>query len=131
MERFWNIAYHKVNVCWAHWVAVEQLQQNTGWSVGWKRVCGWLKAVEPIFALLIRSELSTEVVIRLILWVLEIVLSIARRLPEVEYCVGDWLLRLQIHHLPVHQSNLSPRRWILNHTSTKFTERRSRRPKWA
>lgn len=77
-------------------MSIEQLQENAGWSIGRKRVRRWLEAVKPIFALLIRAELSSQVVVGLVLRILKIVLSIARRLPEVENSIGDWLLSLEI-----------------------------------
>ena len=112
-------------------MTVQKLQQNTSWSISWQRVSRWLQAVEPVLALLVGAELATEVVIGLVLWVLEIVLSVGGSLPEIKDSVWDWLLGLQVQDLTVHQSDLAVWSWVLDDGATELTERSAWRPEWA
>lgn len=96
-----------MDVGWAEGMTIQEVQENTGWSVDGERVWCWLEAVEPVLAVLGGAELSSQVVVGLVLWVLEIILSVGGCLPEVEDGVGDWLLGLEIEDLAVHQGNVA------------------------
>lgn len=112
-----------MNVSRSHWVTIKQFQENTGWSIGGQRVGSWVKTVEVILSVLIGSELSSQVVIGLVLRVLEIVFSVGRCLPDVNDCVWNWLLSDQIGNGSVHQSSLSAcRYWVLDDATAKWSE---------
>lgn len=76
-------------------------------TIGGQRVGGWLVAVEPILALLVAPELSAEVVGCLVLGVLEVVLAVGARLPDVDDGSGDGLLGVEIGDDAVHQGRLA------------------------
>lgn len=61
-------------------------------TIGGQRVGGRLVAVEPVLAILVCGELSPQVVWLLVLRVLEVVLSVGARLPDVDDSAGDALL---------------------------------------
>lgn len=70
------MAHHQVDVGGSHWVSVQQVQEDTGWSISGQRVSSWLQAVEVVLSVRVGAELSSQVVVGLVLWVLEIVLSV-------------------------------------------------------
>jgi len=66
-------AYHDVNVGRAHRMPVEQVEDDTSRAISGERVCCWAQAVEVVFTILVGSELSTKVVVFLVVRVLEII----------------------------------------------------------
>jgi hypothetical protein len=69
-------AYHKMNMSWSHWMTVQKLEQDTSWSICGQRVGSWLQTIEVIFSVGVCSEFSSQVVIALVLWVLEIIFAV-------------------------------------------------------
>lgn len=65
-------------------------------------VCGGSETVQSVLSVRVRLELSAEVVVGLVVWVLEIVFSVRRGLPHVEGDVGDWLVGLHVADDTVH-----------------------------
>jgi hypothetical protein len=76
-----------------------------------------------IFSVLISPEFSSKVVVGLVIWVLEIVFSVRRCLPDIDHSTWDSLSSQQISDLAVHQSRVSARRRILDDAATEFAER--------
>jgi hypothetical protein len=76
-------------------------------TISRQRVGSWLVAVVPVLALFVGSKLSPQVVWLLVLGILEIVLSICARLPDVDDCVGDAFLGVEVHDYTVHESCLA------------------------
>lgn len=66
-----------------------------------------MQAVEVVPAVLIGPELAAEVVVCLVLRVLEVVLAIRRRLPDVDDGVLDRLLGLEVGDDAVHERGLA------------------------
>ena len=85
-----------------HGVAVHDLEEIPRGAVGGKAVGGGVEAVEPVLAVLVGAELATEVVGGLVVGVLEVVLSVGRRLPDVEDGAGDGLARGDVTDHTVH-----------------------------
>merc|ERR1712034_42958 len=88
-------------------VAVEDLEKLASSAIGGKRVCGGLVAVEPVITVLVCGKLSSQVVWLLVLRVLEVVLSVRARLPDVDDGVGDALLGVEVDDPAVHKSSLA------------------------
>lgn len=76
-----------------------------------------------VFAIGIRPELSTQVVVGLVVWVLEIVFAIRRCLPDVEYRVWDALSGQEIENFAVHEGWVTARSGILDNAASEFAER--------
>lgn len=70
-----------------------------------------------ISALGIGAKFAPEIVFGLIFRILEIVFAIARCLPDIHYCVGDWFLRNHVAHSAVHQRDFAQVRILDNTTS--------------
>lgn len=79
-------------VCGSHGMSVERLQQLVARAVCGQRVRRWSQAVESVLSIVVRFELSSQIVGALVVWILEVVLSVAARLPDVEGHVGERLL---------------------------------------
>jgi hypothetical protein len=75
-----------------------------------------------VFALLVCCELAPQVVWFLVLWVLEIVLSIGACLPDVNDGAWDALLRVEILHHTVHERSLTIGVSITNNGVAKVAE---------
>ena len=71
-------------------------------------------AVEPVLAVLIGPELSTEVVGGLVLGVLEVIFAVGTSLPDVEDGVGDGLAGLEITYHTMHLADLAVGVCVLN-----------------
>jgi hypothetical protein len=95
-----------------------------GLTIGRQRVRCWLVAVVPVLALLICGKLAPQVVRLLVLRVLEVVFSVGARLPDVDDCVGDALLGVQIHDYTVHESLLALGVLIADNAVTELAEGR-------
>lgn len=67
-----------------------------------KGVCSRSEAVESVFAILIRLELSSQVIVGLILGVLEVVFAVAGCLPHVERNARNRLLGPEVADDAVH-----------------------------
>lgn len=122
---------HEMDVSWAHRVAVQDVQEDTGGTVGGQRVGGRVVAVVVVTALSIGAELATEVVGRLVLGVLEVVLAIGGGLPDVDDGVRDGLLRHAVDDLAVHEGNLAVGDGILDDAVAESAERSLGRPEGA
>ncbi len=84
-------AYHEMDMGRSHWVSIQQFQQNTSRPIGRQRVRSRFQAVEVVLSILVGLELSTQVVVRLVVWVLEIVFSVRRCLPDIDYSTWNSL----------------------------------------
>lgn len=97
-----GVGDHDVDVGGAHGVAVHHLEQLPARAVLGQAVGGRVQAVEPVFAVLVGTELASQVVGRLVLGVLEVVLSVGAGLPDVEDGAGDGLAGQEICDGAVH-----------------------------
>lgn len=87
LEQLASSAYYGGLVRFTFWCGV--IFQHT---IGRQRVRCGLVAVVPVLAVLVCGELSPQVVWLLVVRVLEIVLSVGTRLPDIDDGVGDALL---------------------------------------
>lgn len=114
---------HDVDVRGTHGVTVHEVEELEGWTVGGEGVGGGVQAVEPVLALLVGAELAAEVVVGLVLGVLEVVLAVGGRLPDVEDGVGDGLVRGHVPDHTVHERHLaSGGNTILDDGAAELTE---------
>jgi hypothetical protein len=84
-----------------------------------------------IISIGIRRELSSQVVIRLVFRVLEIVFPVRRRLPDINYRAWDTFSSCKIRDFPVHESGMAVRSRVLDDRSAEFAERCIRGPEGA
>lgn len=119
---------HDVNVSGSHGMTVHETKQLVGRTIGGQRVGGRVVAVEPVLAVLVGSELATQVVGRLVLGVLEIVLAVGAGLPDVKDGVGDRLAGDQIADDTVHEADAAFGSRILDNGAAVVTEWCVRRP---
>jgi hypothetical protein len=85
-----------------------------------------------VLAILISSEFPSQVVIGLVFWVLEIVFSVRRCLPDVNDGVGDWLLGDEIGDGAVHECySATFGNGILHDAAAERTEWSVGAPEWA
>ena len=96
-----GVGDHQVDVGGTHGGAVHEVEENTGGAVGGQRVWGGVVAVPEELSLLVRGELSAEVVLALG-GVLEIVLAVGRGLPDVENGALDGLAGFHVLDNTVH-----------------------------
>ena len=99
--------YHQVNMRRPHRRPIHQLQQLPRRPIPRQRIRRGPQAIKPIVAIGIRAELAPQVVGDLVLRVLEIVLAVGRRLPDIDDGVGDGFLGLGIGHGAVHERHLA------------------------
>lgn len=83
-------------------MSVDALEQLPARPVLRKRVCRRPQAVQSVLSVRVCLELSTQVVVGLIRWVLEVVFAVGGSLPNVEGDVGDWVLGLEVADDAVH-----------------------------
>lgn len=76
-------------------------------TVRGQRVSGWLVAVVVVFALLVGGEFAPQVVGLLVFWVLEVVLSVCTRLPDINDGAWNALLGIKILDDTVHERSLA------------------------
>jgi hypothetical protein len=112
----------------SHRVSIQHLQQHTSRTICRQRVRCRLQAVEVIIAVGISPELPSQVVIRLILWVLEIVFPIRGRLPDVDNSIWNTLASCKVCNFAVHQGRVSTWGRVLDDASAGLPERGIRRP---
>jgi len=117
-----------MDVSRSHRIPVQQLQQNTSRSISGQRVRRRLQAVKVVLSILIAHKLSSQIVIALVLWVLEIVLPVRERLLDVEDGAWDAFSGQEICDFAVHQGWVSAWRWILDDASAELTEGAIGRP---
>jgi hypothetical protein len=117
-----------VDVCRPHGVSVHHLQQIERRPVGRQRIGRWVVAVERVLAVLVGSELATQVVGALVVGVLEIVFSVGRGLPDIENGAGDGLASDQIANNSVHQNHTAILGRILDDGGAVIAERGIGRP---
>lgn len=75
-----------------------------------------------VIAICISPEFSSQIVIRLVFWVLEIVFSVRRCLPDVNDGVGDSLAGEEINDFAVHQGGLTIGVWVLDDRASGLAE---------
>jgi hypothetical protein len=75
-----------------------------------------------VFPIGISPELSSQVVIGLVLWVLEIVFAVGRCLPDIDDCIWDSLASEEIGHLAVHERWVSAWGGVLNDAASELAE---------
>ena len=120
-----------MDVSRAHGVPVERSEEGTGSTVGRQRVGSRLVAAEPVLALLVAPELSTQVVGRLVVGILEVVLAVGRSLPDVDDSTGNGLLGVEVGDHAVHESDLAVGSGVLNDGAAVLTEGGIGRPEGA
>jgi hypothetical protein len=104
------------------------MQERRRRTICRERVRSWLVAVEPIPSLLVASELSAQVVGRLVVRVLEVVLAVCTRLPDVEDGAGDGLLGVEICDGAMHEGSLAVGSRVLDDGAAVLPEGRVGRP---
>ena len=116
-----RMTYHHVDVSGSHWVAIKELEELVCWTVLRKRVCGRAETLETVFSLAVGLELSSEVVVGLVVWILEIVLSVGRGLPDVDCDIWDWLLGGHVGNNTVHVGDQAAWSWVLDDATIEFS----------
>jgi hypothetical protein len=81
-----------------------------------------------VFTLFVGGELAPQVVGLLVLWVLEIVLSVCARLPDINDGAWDTLLGVEILDHAVHERSLAIWMGVANDGVTEIAEGGMRRP---
>lgn len=92
----------QVYVGGAHGVSVQFPEQLARGAVGREGVRSGSQAVEAVLAVLVGFELAAQVVVGLVGWVLEVVLAVAARLPEIEGYVRYGFLCREVAYYTVH-----------------------------
>lgn len=111
-----------MNMCRSHWMSIQQPQKHARRSISRQRIRRRLQNIKVVFAIRIRSELPTQVVISLVFWVLEIVFSVRGRLPDIDDGVGDSLAGEQVGDLTVHERGVAVGCGVLNDGAAELTE---------
>ena len=122
---------HKVDMCRTERVAVECPEKLASSAVHRQRVGGGLVAVVPVLAILICGKLAAQVVRLLVLRVLEVILAVGTRLPDVDNGVGNTLLGVEVANNAMHESLLAVGVWVGDDRVSKLAEWRVRRPERA
>lgn len=91
----------------AIWVSAHKLQQHTSRPTRIDRILGRLQAVKVESTIFIGSELSSQVVGRLVLGIVGVVLAVCAGLPHVEDGVGDPRAGVGIENSPVEVCELA------------------------
>jgi len=81
-----------------------------------------------VFSLFIRCELAPQIVRLLVFWVLEVILPVCARLPDVDDCPWYTLFRVKVLDYAVHQRRLAVWMWTTNDGVPELAEGRVRRP---
>lgn len=95
-------AHHQMNMRRSHRMSIQRTQQLITRSIRRQRISRWSQTIKPILSILIRLKLSSQIIRRLVIRILEIVFSIAARLPEVECDVWNGLLSGEITDYAMH-----------------------------
>lgn len=117
-----------MDVSRSHRMSIQKLQKHTSRPISWQTIRGRLVHVEVVIAIGIRAELSSQIVIRLVFWILEIVFAVRRRLPDVNNGIWDSLASEQVNDFAVHQGGLAIGVWVLDDGSSILAERGIGRP---
>lgn len=117
-----GVGDHDVDVGGPHGVPVHELEELVRGAVGGQAVGRGVVAVEPVPALLVGAELGAEVVGSLVVRVLEIVLAVGRRLPDVEDGAGDGLAGQEVRDSAVHESDAAIKVGFLDDGAAELTE---------
>jgi len=125
-----GVGDHEVNMGRAHGGAVHEVEQHTGGTVGGQGVGSRVVAIPAELSLLIRLELSAEVVLGLG-GILEIVLSIGGGLPDIEDGAYDGGASLHVGEHAVHVGDLAIGIGVLDNAVAEGAERSVGRPKGA
>ena len=121
---------HQMDVSRTHRGAVHEVEQHSGRAVGGQRVRSRVVAVPVELAVLVGNELAAQVVIRLV-GVLEVVLAVGGRLPDVEHSANDGLAGLHVLQHTVHVGDLALGVRVLDDAVAERTEWRIGRPEGA
>lgn len=122
-----GVGDHQVNVGRAPRRAVHESEENTSGTIGRKRVGSRVVAVPVELAILVGSELATEVVLGLGR-VLEVVLAVGRSLPDVENSALNGFTSVHVLDDTVHECDSAALVGVLNDAVTELTERSVGRP---
>lgn len=123
---------HDVDVSGTHGVAVHEGEQVPRGAVLRQAVGGGVEAVEVVAALRVGAELATQVVGGLVVRVLEVVLAVGRRLPDVEDGAGDRLARGHVADHTVHLGDAAlGGHAVLDDAAAELAEGRVGRPEGA
>ena len=75
-----------------------------------------------IFSILITLELSPQIIIALVLWILEIVFAVRGCLPDIDDCTWDALAGDHVGDLAVHECWLTVGVGVLDDGTAEFAE---------
>lgn len=123
-------SYHHVDVRGTHWVTVKKLEELVCWTVLWERVGGWAETDESVLSLVVGLELSSQVVVALVVWVLEIVLSVGGCLPDVDAHIWKRLFGGHVGDDSVHECDKTAWRGVLDDRGVKFSPWCVGAPEW-
>ena len=121
---------HQVDVSRTHRGAVHEVEQHSGRTVGGQRVRSRVVAVPVELAVLVGNELAAQVVVRLV-GILEVVLAVGRRLPDIQHRADDGLAGLHVLQHTVHVGDLAIGVGVLDDGVAERTEWRIGRPEGA
>jgi hypothetical protein len=122
-----GVCDHEMNVGRAHWRAVHQVEEHTGRAIGRQGVRSRVIAVPVKLSLGIRLELAPKIVLGLC-WVLKIVLSVGRGLPDIEDGSFDGGSGFQVLEDAVHVGGLALGVRVLDDAVAESTEGSVGRP---
>ena len=123
-----GVSNHAVDVSGAVRVAAHDLEERGRRAGGVNGVLGGLEAVKREVAVLVGSELASEVVAGLVFGVKDVILAVGACLPHVEDCAWNALAGLDINDLAVEDCLLSVLGHVLDHAAAKLAERCLRGP---
>lgn len=87
-------------------MSIQQFQQLSGRSVVWDGIASRAQAVEIIVARGVGVEAAAKIHVWLV-WVLLLVQAVGRRVPNVDFDVGDGLARVVVCDCAVHVSHVA------------------------
>jgi hypothetical protein len=111
-----------MDVGWSHRMPIQEFQQHTSRAIRWQRIRRRLQHIEVIFPIRIRLEFPSQIIIRLVFWVLKVVFPVGRRLPDIDDRTWNALAGCEIGDLAVHESWLCLRSWVLDDASAELPE---------
>lgn len=109
-------------------MTIQKLQQHARRPIGWQTVRCWLVHVKVVIAICICAEFSSQIVVRLVLGILEIVFAVRGRLPDVNNGIWNSLAGDQIDDFAVHQGGLTTGVWVLDDGAAELAEGSIGRP---
>jgi hypothetical protein len=112
-------------------VSIQQVQKYTSGTIRRQLIRCRLQVIEIIFSVLVTLELPSQIVIRLVLGVLEIVFPVRRCLPDVNHSTRNSLSSQEIGDFAMHQGRVSTGGGVLDNVTAERTEWGVGRPEGA